>query len=456
MITFGSLFAGAGGFDLGFERAGMRALWNVEIDKNCRKLLAARFPHAAQFDDVRTVGKHNLAPVDVICGGFPCQDLSVAGKRAGLVGERSGLFYELTRITHELQPAFLIFENVSGLLSSNSGHDFLAVLTELDRIGYHGAWTSLDAQYWHVAQRRVRVFGCFARNDIGAARCAEILDLSESLCGNFEACREKRQAVAPTISARTKGGGGLGTDFDCDGGLIPSVSPALKARDYKGPSSDGHGDGAPLIPIAFSSKDHGADATTDLSPTLRACPHDGSHANGGGPPAIAFHPTQDPISSTDGSTHALGCGSKQGQASVAIAFKPSHFTRGKDGAPAEISPPLSADADKGDQEPIVFQPRYYTRDNKTGGAPSDKADITNCAKAGDLASVVAQPMSVRRLTPVECLRLMGWPDAHFDGLGFSDSTKYKMCGNGAVANVTEWIARRIVGTMPKCPHPDSD
>src|SRR5690606_10553137 len=109
--------------------------------------------------------------VDVICGGFPCQDLSIAGRRAGLAGARSGLFYEMTRITDELQPAFLCWENVVGLLSSRGGRDFLAVLMELERIGYSGCWTTLDAQFFGVAQRRRRVFGVFARRDIGAARC---------------------------------------------------------------------------------------------------------------------------------------------------------------------------------------------------------------------------------------------------------------------------------------------
>jgi DNA (cytosine-5)-methyltransferase 1 len=220
-----SIFAGIGGFDAGFGQAGIETVAIVEIDKNCRKLMAAKFPNAQQFDDARTVGKNNLPPCDIVCGGFPCQDLSVAGKRAGLAGNRSGLFYELTRITHELQPAFLVWENVPGLLSSNRGHDFLAVLTELRRIGYSGGWRTFDAQYFGVAQRRRRIFGVFARRDIGADRCAEILSLAEGVRGHPAPGREARERPAGTLNARTKGGGGLGTDFELGGGLTCDRQP---------------------------------------------------------------------------------------------------------------------------------------------------------------------------------------------------------------------------------------
>jgi DNA (cytosine-5)-methyltransferase 1 len=157
---------------------------------------------------------------------------------------------------------------------------------------------------------------------------------------------------------------------------------------------------------------------------------------------IAFHPTQDPISSTDGSTHARGCGSSGGQASCAVAFKPSHFTRGKDGEPSETFPPLSADADKGDQEPVIFQTRI-ARNGR--GAPDTICPALNGTDAGetsDMRPVLKTGMAVRRLTPTECERLMGWPDGHT--AGFSDSTRYKMCGNGIVASCSAWIAKRIV------------
>lgn len=207
-IRFISLFAGIGGFDLAFERSGMECVAQVEIDKNARALLDRHFPTVQRFDDVRQVGAHNLpSDVDIVCGGFPCQDLSVAGKRAGLAGERSGLFYEMARIVNELRPSFLIWENVPGLLSSNRGLDFLAVLTELERIGYCGAWTGLDARWFGLAQRRRRIFGVFARGDIGAGCCAEILSLADRLRGDSAPSRGKGEELALDVAAGIRSGG---------------------------------------------------------------------------------------------------------------------------------------------------------------------------------------------------------------------------------------------------------
>ncbi len=122
-LTVGSLFAGIGGFDLGFARHGLRTAWAVEKDADACRVLAARFPEATLHDDVCTVGRHNLLAVDVLCGGFPCQDLSVAGKREGLGGARSGLFHEMVRIADELRPRYLVWENVPGLLSGKYTED---------------------------------------------------------------------------------------------------------------------------------------------------------------------------------------------------------------------------------------------------------------------------------------------------------------------------------------------
>jgi len=110
-LTYGSLFAGIEGFGHGFEQSGMKCLWRVEKDKYCQIVLKYHYPNTEVFDDIKTVGSHNLKPVDVICAGVPCQDVSVAGKRAGLAGERTGLFYEFKRIVSELQPQWLVFED---------------------------------------------------------------------------------------------------------------------------------------------------------------------------------------------------------------------------------------------------------------------------------------------------------------------------------------------------------
>ncbi|HXJ75741.1 MAG TPA: DNA (cytosine-5-)-methyltransferase [Candidatus Dormibacteraeota bacterium] len=162
--TLGSLFAGIGGIDLGFERAGWRTAWQVEINPVNRAVLAHRFPDAARFEDVRRVGSQELARVDCIAAGFPCQDISTAGgarkdrSKVGLRGERSGLFFEVIRILKEVQPAWVVLENVAALLSSNDCQDFQVVIGRLADCGYVGFWRVLNSQYFGIPQRRRRVF----------------------------------------------------------------------------------------------------------------------------------------------------------------------------------------------------------------------------------------------------------------------------------------------------------
>jgi len=164
--TFGSLFAGVGGFDLGLEAAGWKCAWQVEWDKECQQVLAHHWPDVPRWGDVRDVIGSELPRVDLVTFGSPCQDLSVAGKRAGLDGARSGLFYEAIRIIKEHRddtngryPRFAVWENVVGALSSNHGHDFAAAVDSLAEIGAVDiAWRVLDARWFGVPQRRRRIF----------------------------------------------------------------------------------------------------------------------------------------------------------------------------------------------------------------------------------------------------------------------------------------------------------
>lgn len=154
MITFGSLFAGIGGFDLGFERAGMVCKWQVEIDDYANKVLRKHWPDVHRERDIRQCGSHNLQRVDVICGGFPCQDISYAGLGAGLDGERSGLFFEAVRVVRELQPRVIVLENVAALLTRGLDR----VLGTLAEIGYDAEWESLPASAFGLYHERDRVF----------------------------------------------------------------------------------------------------------------------------------------------------------------------------------------------------------------------------------------------------------------------------------------------------------
>ena len=153
-LTVGSLFAGIGGNDLGLERAGMRTLWQVELDPWCRRVLAKHWPDVERFEDVREVGAHNLSPVDLIAGGFPCQDISIAGRAAGIGGARSGLWGEFARIVRELRPRYVLVEN-SPVLTSR-GMD--VVLGDLAASGYDAEWDCLPAAAFGAPFVRDRVF----------------------------------------------------------------------------------------------------------------------------------------------------------------------------------------------------------------------------------------------------------------------------------------------------------
>jgi DNA (cytosine-5)-methyltransferase 1 len=154
LLTHGSLFSGIGGFDLGFQRAGIETAWQVEIDAYCRRVLARHFPEAERFSDIRECGAHNLKPVDIISGGFPCQDISNAGKRAGIDGERSGLWSEYARIIRELRPRYVVVENVAALL----GRGMERVLGDLAAIGYDAEWQSIRASDVGAPHRRERIW----------------------------------------------------------------------------------------------------------------------------------------------------------------------------------------------------------------------------------------------------------------------------------------------------------
>ena len=218
-LTHGELFAGIGGFAVAAASHGIKTEWHVEIDKNCQAVLHRHFPDADQFSDVKECGAHNLKPVDIITFGSPCQDLSVAGKREGLKGERSGLFFEAVRIINELSPKWAVWENVPGALSSHKGADFQAVLSALldadvpmPRSGRWAtagvartgctevSWRILDAQYFGLAQRRRRLFVVVGFGDRSSA---EILFEREGVRWNTAPSRETGQGVARPIAHGT-------------------------------------------------------------------------------------------------------------------------------------------------------------------------------------------------------------------------------------------------------------
>jgi DNA (cytosine-5)-methyltransferase 1 len=154
-LTIGSLFSGIGGLELGLERAGVgHTVWQVEQSEYCRAVLAKHWPDATRYEDVRNVGSHNLAAVDVVCGGFPCQDISQQGRRAGMDGRRSGLWREFARIVRELRPHYIVVENVARLLADGMGR----VLGDLAESGFDAEWDCIPASALGAPHERDRVF----------------------------------------------------------------------------------------------------------------------------------------------------------------------------------------------------------------------------------------------------------------------------------------------------------
>jgi DNA (cytosine-5)-methyltransferase 1 len=259
-LLCGSLFSGVGGMDIGFARAGFRHAFFAEIEPFGRAVLAARFPGVPIYEDVRdvpecgsgtpwgvtrsgerleidgglrrSVADGNAAPygdgasherpdsvsrsrLDVLTFGSPCQDLSVAGKRAGLDGDRSGLFWEAMRIAGDgpLRPRALLMENVEGLLSSNGGRDFALVLDAMAERGYRWSYRVLDSQHFGVPQRRRRVFVlAIADDDPRAERIGEVLALAEGSGGDSPTSDPAWPHVAARAGGGTPGGGGDGAD----------------------------------------------------------------------------------------------------------------------------------------------------------------------------------------------------------------------------------------------------
>lgn len=213
-MRFVSLFAGVGGFDLGFELQGWTCVGQVERDNKCLEVLAQHWPDVPRHDDVVTAREWAdeiglRGRVDLVCGGFPCQDVSVAGRRAGLAGERTGLFWDALAFATHVEAETVVLENVAGLLSSNQGRDFGTILLALADAGYdHCEWRLVDSQFFGVPQRRRRVF-IVAQRRARARHQRPLLVEPEGLRWHPPQGGAKGQATAGAVEEGSAGGSGL-------------------------------------------------------------------------------------------------------------------------------------------------------------------------------------------------------------------------------------------------------
>ncbi|MCA8018115.1 DNA cytosine methyltransferase [Burkholderia metallica] len=265
-LRFGSVCSGIEAASCAWHPLGWQTEFVSEIEPFPCAVLAHHYPTVPNLGDMTKYKEWPDAAIDLLVGGTPCQSFSVAGLRKGLADPRGNLMLTYLAIAERYAPRWLVWENVPGVLSSNEGRDFGTLLGGLAELGYGFAYRVLDAQFFGVAQRRRRVFVVGHLGDW--RRAAAVLFERESLLGHPAPSREARQGIAPTLSARTKGGGGLGTDFDCDGGLIPQIARALTtsnqridaetetllvAHSLRGEgldaSEDGTGRGTPIVPV---------------------------------------------------------------------------------------------------------------------------------------------------------------------------------------------------------------
>ena len=485
-LTAISLFAGVGGFDLAFQKAGVKVTAAVEIDKKCRDVLALHFPETKLFDDVKEVTGEQLRATGfipergIIAGGFPCQDLSIAGLRRGLDGARSGLFHEIIRLADELKPQFLILENVGGLLSSQRGKDMGIVITALVERGYGVCWRVLDSQNFGVPQRRRRVFIVASFGD--HRRPAEILFERESGFWDIEAGRKKRKAT-PNSVERSVGVNSFqkskrAQTVDDDESWVESeIVPTLNVFD-SGDSrtttvvtqepkllrmrggKDGGGKGALVSENKSLTIATGNDQTLflfegnrvgdprvheNVSPSVIA-----RWGTGGNNVPVAFNLRSDDTNNSMNVYEAEQTTSLTALQPSPLSHRSQTFIAQELSNGKTITNTITAsiyhhgtvvNQDVNDNH-LIIQNETKAFDTYNHSINNTNQTLRSGAAGHDHVGTVWKDSIVRRLTPKECERLQGFPDDWTASQ--ADSSRYKMMGNAVTVPVVEWIVNRMV------------
>lgn len=462
-MKYGSVCSGIEAATQAWHPLGWKASFFSEIEDFPRAVLQHHYPDVPLHGDFTTIQRGDYDPIDLLVGGTPCQSFSIAGLRGGLGDDRGNLALEYLRLADRLRPKWLVWENVPGVLSSVShvapdqsppdidldsedgprdgeevlvtdeyesdeDHALLCFLAGARELGYYGGFRVIDAQYtrtrglpFAVPQRRRRVI--FVGHLGDWRRAAAVLFDRESLSGNSPPRRESREGVTG-YSPGSFGGyrEGCGT-LKANGGDWGGGSETLVAFNSR---QDPEVTGDRAGPLDTASPQAQAIAIQE-----RAV----SENPNSGPDGIGVR--------QDGSAYTLEARST----SQAVAFKPSHYTRGKDGAPSDVVPPLTADADKGDQDPVIAFDTTQITSPQNDSNPKE-GDPCHPLAAGAHPPAIIHRWAVRRLTPVECERLQGFPDGFTDipwlGKEHSpDSRRYKALGNSMAVNVMQFVGDRI-------------
>jgi|LakMenEpi03Aug12_release.lakeMendotaPanAssembly.Ray.scaffolds.fasta_scaffold11821_25 DNA (cytosine-5)-methyltransferase 1 len=406
-----SLFAGVGGFDIALRNNGYKVIASVEIDKQCNKVLEQHFPDSKRYTDIKEVKGKDLindgfkATKGIITGGFPCQDLSVAGKRAGLTGSRSGLYWEAHRLLDETKSETFILENVPGLLSSNGGKDFGIVLGSLVELGYSVGWRVLDAQHFGVPQRRRRVFIVGSR--LGEEGIIKVLFERSSVSRNITQSKQEGQGITSNTTESTRDTSWWNGSQVADTVTTKSNSQfmpdknrlqvvvenqivgTLQARDYKGVGNQYVEENKLVV-----------EQERTISNTI---------------PASLYH--RGSLNNQDVDSGHL------------VVFKPHQ----EDGARIqnEVVNTLTAQMGTGGNNvPMVAYDELNNTINNTH----------HTLRSGTKQSTgVISNKQVRRLTPKECERLQGFPDDWTSTM--ADSNRYKQMGNAVAVPVVNWLVK---------------
>ena len=409
-MILGSAFSGIGGIDLGFERAGCSVAWQIESDPSCAKVLEHRFHGVKRYGDIRAVEPKELAPVDCLAGGFPCQGLSVAGKRLGLREDpRSALFFEFVRLAEWLRPKWLLIENVPGLLGSHRGADFAVVLHALDQLGYGVAWRVLDAQHFGVPQRRRRVF---VVGHLGGPCPPSVLFEPEGGGRDPEAGGEAREGLAGTLGG---GSGSRGWASDTDRTTFVAGTLRSNPRNNSNPTTEARQLvvqsylGTPEIGEA-----HRVYGTAGPAPNLK------QHPMNILVPALALRLTAN--QRWDLETETL----------VAHTLRSEGADASEDGTGSGV--PVI---------PIQYV-EQWARDKRLNGVGLGQEGDPSFTLDASYPHGFGAGSMVRRLTPRECERLQGFPDDWTLVDSMADSPRYRMLGNAVAVPVAEWIGRRML------------